>query len=119
MPLIKLIKVHGDGWDESYDFRDMSNWEEVTEQELDILKSWQGGELFREAGTHVVVFEDITSREKIESFISDIKSYIKRQQEWHEELERKRIADTKKRKEAAEAKKLEKAKKLLKEKGLL
>ena len=125
MPLIKLIKYFGprgycyecgsyDGFN-----NDLSEWQEVSDDDLEFLTSSEGQRILQKNTTTVVVLEDITSKETVQGFVSDIKKFVENEKK----KEEARIAAfdrrEKTRKENAEKKKIEKAQKLLKDKGLL
>ena len=123
--LIKLIKYFGPksycyecGSPENYE-HDMSEWHEVDDEEFKFLTSSEGQQILRKNNTSIAVLEDITSKEKVQGFISDIKEFIESEKKKEKARtdafhERERT-----RKENAEKKKIEKAQKLLKDKGLL
>lgn len=126
MPKIKLIKVHDVGTDcyncgtsiKDIVFDDMSPWQEVTEEELQWLQTWEGRSILQKKNTYMVILEDITSKETVDGFIQDIKAFVKEQEIKEEERKRKYIEAEKKRKATAEKKKIEKAKKLLEKSGI-
>lgn len=126
MPKIKLIKVHDVGTDcyncgtyiKDIVFDDMSPWQEVTEEELQWLQTWEGRSILQKKNTFMVILEDITSKKTVDGFIQDIKAFVKDQEIKEEERKRKYIEAEKKRKAAAEQRKIEKAKKLLEKSGI-
>ena len=121
MSKIKIFRVYGGSGD--YDDGSLQQlsegWQEVTQEELNFLSSWEANKIFNDKNcyTKVVVFEDIT--EKIPVMIKSIKEYITA----YKEKEEKRKLDNIKKKEETKAKKeqraVEKAKKLLEAKGLI
>ena len=131
MPKIRLIKVYSNYCGEcdsgnNLVYDDLSDWEEITDQELKIITSPQGQRILRQYNNtnpphyfHVVVFEDCTKKETIKDKIEDISKFITKQQEKIEKQERVAAAQKKKHKAAAEKRKLEKARKLLEEAGEL
>lgn len=123
--LIKLIKYVGPksycyecGSYENYN-HDMSEWHEVDDEEFEFLTSSEGQRILQKNNTSIVVLEDITSKETVQGFVTDIKEFVKKEKK----KEADRIASFEKRertrKENAEKKKIEKAQKLLKDKGIL
>ena len=118
MPKIRLLRIA-----QNYNFDAevyspvidiKSPWQEVTDEELKLLKSWQASHVLGD----VVIVEEITDRQVIEGYISDIKKYIVEEENRIKLREQKRKEEQKKRKETAEQRKLEKAKKLLESQGL-
>lgn len=126
MPKIKLIKVYDAGISCDYCDRyvkdiateEMSPWQEVSESELKWLQSWEGRLQLGKKNVSIVILEDITSRETIDGFITDIKKFVKDQAVKEEERKIKQKEAEMKRKEKAEQKQIEKAIKLLEQKGI-
>lgn len=121
MPKIKLIKLHShysdyeDGdRDSSYLGDGLTDWEEVSEEDLQLLKqkpyNYFSGESF-------VIIEEFTK--SIPKTLLSIKEEIQKQKDLQLKREKERTAKEKKRLKTLEQKKIEKAKKLLQEKGLL
>jgi hypothetical protein len=119
MPKIKLIKVH---LRDRYDYytqgdiedaitESISDWQEVTDEELSILNSWQGKNLLTTSDAFVVTAEDITH--KVTEYIEDIKQFIKKNAEKVEAEKKKEQAIKDKKKADYEKRKIEKAKKIL------
>lgn len=121
MPNIKLVKLndHYDFEVHQYMSTSMSDWVEVTDQELADLISYAGRYKLGEEGVKVIVLEDITSKQNVQDYIHDVKKYIAELNKAEDDRKRKIAADAKKKKEASEARKIEKAKKLLEDKGIL
>jgi S-ribosylhomocysteine lyase LuxS involved in autoinducer biosynthesis len=120
MPKVKLFRVYGDGYDNDNILQQLSEgWQEVTQEELNFLTSYEASKMFCGTGYYmkVIIFEDIT--EEIPIIISSIKEYIAD----YKAKEEKRKLDNLKKKQETKAKKeqksIEKAKKLLEAKGLL
>lgn len=119
MPKIKLIKVHLRDRYDYYTQRDIedaitesiSDWQEVTDEELSILNSWQGKNLLTTSDAFVVTAEDISH--KVTEYIEDIKQFIKKNAEKIEAEKKKAREAQEKKNAAAEKKRIEKAKKLL------
>jgi len=120
MPKIKLIRIHDSSYyeDTNISQSDLSDWEEVSQEDLDYLLSWESMSVFVKDRIKIVVLEDVTSKENIRGYIKNIKNFIKEQQIKQEEKAKKYKAAEAKRKAEAEKKKLEKAKKLLEKSGL-
>lgn len=137
MPHVKLIKVHRnleyndyDYEDHYYDFNEpkffhesISPWQEITDEELETLKSVKGA--LKGKDHFIVVLEDITSKEKIDTYIDDIKAFIKEQQLKELEAQKKRLEAKKKREQKAKEKEaakkqreIEYAKKFLEKNGI-
>ena len=121
MPKIRLIKVydHSTGDCEKFYYDELSNWEEVSQQDLDFILA--NNHDFRSDYDcyRVIVLEDITHEEKIEKYITNIKEFVKNKQEKIEKDKKKNKELNDKRLASAEARRIEKAKRLLLEKGLL
>lgn len=121
MPKIKLIKVHGvkcDYCDCHLPVDEMSHWQEITEEELRLLQFWQTrGETAKE-NVAIVILEEITSKETVDGFISDIKNFIKDQEIQEQNRKKKEEERIEKKKLLAKQKKIERAKQVLQENGV-
>jgi Sec-independent protein translocase protein TatA len=120
MPKIKLFRVYGEGYDCENILQQLSEgWQEVTQEELNFLTSYEASKMFSGKNYYVkvVIFEDIT--EEIPVLIKSIKECIAS----YKAKEEKRKLDSIKKREENKAKKeqqqVEKAKKLLEAKGLI
>ena len=122
MPKIRLLKVHSNWVQSRYD-EDLfyetidiqSPWQEVTDEELQLLKQWQGKKIL---DYNLLIIEEVIGKNVIDGYISDIKKYIEKEKK-RRETESKKYEDiSKKQKERSERLKLEKAKRLLEAKGL-
>lgn len=121
MPKIKLIKIHGAKCDYcNYlgPIDEMSPWEEVTEEELNWLQHWVGRDEIAKNNVAMVILEEITSKETIDGFISNIKKFVKDQEIKQKERAEKYAEAQKKKKLLAAQKKIERAKKILQENGM-
>ena len=126
MPKIKLIKVHSHGvycdhcdtYTKDTILDEMSPWQEVTDEELKILQSFQGHNILGKNNVSMFILEDITKEETVDGFINDIKKFIKDQSIQEERRKQKAMEADKKRKKLAEQRKIERAKKLLEKTGL-
>jgi len=133
MPMIKLIKVHRNETncyycntmiDTTMVADSMSPWQEVTDEELEFIRSWAArrakDQIFgRNKKFEIVVIEDITYTQVFSDYVSDIKDFITKEEKKQKDAEKKRAEAEKKRIATMELKKLKKAEKLLKEKGHL
>lgn len=130
MPKVKLIKVYGyNQYNDYYDDQpvntyseELSDWEEISQKELDIIQDYRWRDKFAKSNTpnsyyQLIVLQEATDevKPKIESIKKMIVDFNKKQKlEEEKALEsKKKAAETKKRKA------LEKAKKMLKEAGEL
>lgn len=138
MPHVKLIKVHRNLEYHDYDYEDhyhydynetkffhdsISPWQEITDEELETLKSVKGA--LKGKNYFIVVLEDITSKEKIDTYIDDVKAFIKEQELKELEAQKKRLEAKKKREQKAKEKEaakkqreIEYAKKFLEKNGI-
>ena len=125
MPLIKLIKVYRNTkecyncdteLDSTIVGNSLSPWQEVTDKELEFLRSWQAQNKLQKDG--IIIVEDITSETVLSDYIKDIKRFIADEERKQKEREKKYKEAEKKRKQTAELRKLEKARKLLEQNGL-
>lgn len=121
MPLIKLIKVYSLDYErEYYDpervTADMSDWQEVTHEELTLLQSWKGREVLGRDNISVQVYEDVT--DEINAYVTDIRDYIQKlaAKEAAEKEKARKVNEERKKK--AEKTKIERAKKLLEKNGI-
>lgn len=124
MRKIKLIKCESYDCDACYETAcsGVSDWEEISEEDFKLLKSWEGQRALNVNGVRLVVFEDVSN--KVTEYIKDVKEFIKKEKERCAKLleeEQKRRAQAKAKRDLAKAKKeaaaIEKAKKLLREAG--
>lgn len=124
MRKIKLIKCESYGCDACYETTcsSVSDWEEISEEDFKLLKSWEGQRGLSINNVRLVLFEDVTN--KTIEYIKDVKEFIKKEKERCAKLleeEEKRKAQAKAKRDLAKAKKeaaaIEKAKKLLREAG--
>lgn len=126
MPKIKLIKVHDAGkscdycehYVKDYFLEQMSDWQEITEEELKWLQSWQGRNYTNKQNVAVVILQDITDKKTVAGFVDDIKKFVEQEEIRKKEQEQKYKEAEKKRKLAAEQRKIDKAKKLLEKSGI-
>ena len=119
MPRIKLLRTQrsydiDDNWNGSTE--SFSDWEEVTQEELNWLNTWQSSYVDSQY-RYIVIVEDVTP--KIQDRIKSIKDFIKQEDEKAAKQKAKEEKDKEDRKKKAEAKKVAAAKKLLEEKGIL
>lgn len=121
MPKIKLFKVYP-----TYDYNsiesylhqtDLSDWEEVTEEELDILKTFIGYNYLKDKDLFMVVWEEVKSS-VVHDYVKDISAYINKIKKETQERDQKLKAEREERKKKEEQKKIEQAKKLLKQNGI-
>lgn len=125
MPKIKLIRIYDTYYDidiSSYATNSLSDWEEVTEEELRYLKSPHAQKALANISpsgyNNVIILEEITCKKLIQNTISSVKGFIKKEQELQlkeEKAKKERSLALKKKKEAKE---IEKAKKILLDAGL-
>lgn len=132
---IKLIKVYTeksyDSYEDSYydaDFSaiatELSNWAEVTSEELELLRSYQFKDFMKKKGFDYVIIEEKTT--EVPTFIKDLKEFIADEKKKIDIENKKReikAAEAKAKREKTKIerakKQLEKTKKLLKEAGEL
>jgi hypothetical protein len=122
MPKVRLIKFIGgycDNCDASLTYDEFSKWEEVTDEELATLKSWQAHGILRRDGVQLVVWEDITNRPVLNGYIHSITEFIAKENKIREAQAEREKALAAKKKKAREERALVRAQKLLKDKGLL
>ncbi|MEI8270046.1 MAG: hypothetical protein WCG45_01630 [bacterium] len=124
MPIIKLVQITGEAhYDycdclnyKNLEFEALSDWQEVSEEELDFLKSYDAERYFRDKKISMVIFEDVTGN--FQEYVDDIKDFVKTLKEKQLAQKKKQEELTAKRKLTAEKKKIEKAKKVLAESGI-
>ena len=119
MPRIKLLRKYECGYDiEKTDVEPVSNWEEISEEDLELLKSRLQNYSFIKKYGYLTIIEEL-NQENVNSLIVDIKEVI--------EKEKKSLqANIEKAKKAREAKmkakklrELQKAREILKKAGEL
>lgn len=135
MPRIRLVEFNCDysnDYDNDFDQGitdilgfNISDWHEVTDEELNLLKSSHGEEILNRDGIILSVYGEINKENIVQDYINKIKIKIsehKRLQEEHARMlkeQRKKYEEAKKQKKLlAEQKKIERAKKLLEKKGI-
>jgi hypothetical protein len=120
MPKVKLFRIYGEGYDCENILQQLSEgWQEVTQEELNFLTSYEANKMFSSKNYYlkVVVFEDIT--EEIPVLIKSIKEYISAYKAQQEKIKLNNIKKRQEAKAKKEKQQIEKAKKLLESKGIL
>lgn len=133
MPLVKLIKINegynsrslqNDYYDEQVigpETASMSDWEEITDEELEYLRSPESFRILNSNKFYytVAVLEDRTNTGEIQGFVKSIKDLVEKNKKAMSDREQKHKEAEKKRKATLEAKKIEAAKKVLLKAGLI
>ena len=121
MPKIKLFKVYPkydyDSMESYLSQTDLSDWEEVTEEELNILQTFIGYDYLKNKDLFMAVWEEVKSN-VIHDYVKDISAYINKIKKETEEMHQKLKAEREEREKKEEQKKIEQAKKLLKQNGI-
>ena len=131
MHKIKLIKMYFPRGTEScyYDidsycscsnniYDEMSNWEEVSDEDFEYLKSSEGIGLLQKKNVKMIVLEDITNKNQTSGFVKDIKKAIAESKELQAKRKKKEEENKAKRELAAIERKIKNAKKILEKSGL-
>lgn len=127
MPRIKLVKVISEDYEE-YNIRsfceDLSDWEEISDEEYDFLKSHGIKSEFNNFIKNkyslyekIIILEEVTNTGLLREKIKNIKDHINKAKIEHEKRERIYKQKKKAAKEKREAAKIENAKKVLREAG--
>ena len=110
MPKIALVKLYPSGYYENYEefITAISEWEEVTTEELKLMKDFYS----RNGGYTIIEFVD-NQKEKIEFAVKSQLEYIRKEEERKEIEEREKAAKSLARKHKRDEKKREEKKQLL------
>ena len=110
MPKIALMKISGDGYYEDYSeiIQKVSDWEEVTVEELALMKSFYRNN----EGYTIIEFVD-NQRDKIDFAVKSQLEYIKQEELKKQKEKEKKAEQALARKHKLNEKKLEDKKKLL------
>lgn len=125
MPKVKIVKIHTRSIDVDYDYNSyqkdfnflgdgLSKWEEVSNEDLNLLKS-QAYNLFH-TEKYVIIEE---STPEVPQIIKSIKDAIEKEKQRRIKYEKDYQKKEKERKAKAEKTKIERAKKLLEKAGVL